>query len=32
VVTIGDRDRFKEAIRTRLVLEVAGGTPERRIV
>jgi hypothetical protein len=27
-----DRDRFKEAIRTKLVLEVAGGTPERRIV
>jgi Protein of unknown function (DUF1194) len=32
VVAIRDRDRFKEAIRTKLVLEVAGGTPERRIV
>jgi hypothetical protein len=30
VVAIRDRDRFKEAIRTKLVLEVAGGTPERR--
>jgi Protein of unknown function (DUF1194) len=29
VVAIRDRDRFKEAIRTKLVLEVAGGTPER---
>jgi hypothetical protein len=32
VVTIKDRDRFKEAIRTKLLLEVAGRTPERRIV
>jgi hypothetical protein len=32
VVAIRDRDRFKEAIRTKLELEVAGGTPERRIV
>jgi hypothetical protein len=32
VVAIRDRDRFKEAIQTKLVLEVAGGTPERRIV
>jgi hypothetical protein len=32
VVTIKDRDKFKEAIRTKLVLEVAGRTPERRIV
>ena len=32
VVAIRDRDRFKEAIRTKLVLKVAGGTPERRIV
>ena len=32
VVTIKDRDKFKEAIRTKLVLEVAGLTPERRIV
>ena len=29
VVTIKDRDKFKEAIRTKLVLEVAGRTPER---
>jgi hypothetical protein len=32
VVTIKDRDKFKEAIRTKLVLEVAGRTPERRVV
>jgi hypothetical protein len=32
VVTIKERDKFKEAIRTKLVLEVAGRTPERRIV
>jgi uncharacterized protein YbaA (DUF1428 family) len=32
VVSIKDRDKFKEAIRTKLVLEVAGRTPERRIV
>src|SRR5437762_6045850 len=32
VVTIKDRDKFKEAIRTKLVLEVAGRTPERRII
>src|SRR5258706_7798081 len=30
VVTIKDREKFKEAIRTKLVLEVAGLTPERR--
>jgi hypothetical protein len=32
VVTIKDREKFKEAIRTKLVLEVAGRVPERRIV
>jgi hypothetical protein len=32
VVTIKDRDKFKEAIRTKLLLEVAGITPEPRIV
>jgi uncharacterized protein YbaA (DUF1428 family) len=32
VVTIKDRDKFKEAIRTKLVLEVAGLQPERRVV
>jgi hypothetical protein len=32
VVTIKEREKFKEAIRTKLVLEVAGRTPERRIV
>jgi hypothetical protein len=32
VVTIKDRDKFREAIRTKLVLEVAGRTPERRVV
>jgi hypothetical protein len=32
VVTIKDRDKFKEAIRTKLLLEVAGRSPERRIV
>jgi uncharacterized protein DUF1194 len=32
VVTIKDREKFKEAIRTKLLLEVAGRTPEHRIV
>jgi Protein of unknown function (DUF1194) len=32
VVPIKDRDKFKEAIRTKLVLEVAGRTPEHGIV
>src|ERR1700760_4612390 len=32
VVPIKDRDKFKEAIRPKLLLEVAGRTPERRIV
>jgi hypothetical protein len=32
VVTIKDRDKFKEAIRTKLLLEVAGRQPERPIV
>ena len=32
VVSIKDRDKFKEAIRTKLVLEVAGRTPERRVI
>ena len=32
VVTIKDRDKFKEAIRTKLLLEVAGRTPERPVM
>ena len=32
VVSIKDRDKFKEAIRTKLLLEVAGRTPEPRVV
>ncbi len=32
VVTIKDREKFKEAIRTKLLLEVAGRTPERAVV
>jgi hypothetical protein len=32
VVSIKDRDKFKEAIRSKLILEVAGRMPERRIV
>jgi len=32
VVTIKDRDKFKEAIRTKLLLEVAGRQPERPVV
>ncbi|MGZ3294663.1 MAG: DUF1194 domain-containing protein [Xanthobacteraceae bacterium] len=32
VVSIKDRDKFKEAIRAKLLLEVAGRTPERRVV
>ncbi|TDM90875.1 hypothetical protein CEE89_13890, partial [Lactobacillus crispatus] len=31
VVTIKDREKFKEAIRTKLLLEVAGRTPERPV-
>jgi hypothetical protein len=32
VVSIKDREKFKEAIRTKLVLEVAGRTPQRPVV
>ena len=32
VVSIKDREKFKEAIRTKLLLEVAGRTPERSVV
>jgi len=32
VVTIKEREKFKEAIRTKLLLEVAGLTPERPII
>jgi hypothetical protein len=32
VVAIKDREKFKEAIRTKLVLEVAGRTPERWVI
>jgi hypothetical protein len=32
VVSIKDRDKFREAIRTKLLLEVAGRTPERSVV
>jgi hypothetical protein len=32
VVAIQDRDNFKEAIRTKLLLEVAGRRPEQRVV
>jgi hypothetical protein len=32
VVPIKDREKFKEAIRTKLLLEVAGRTPEHRVV
>jgi hypothetical protein len=32
VVAIKDRDKFKEAIRTKLLLEVAGRTPEGQVV
>ena len=32
VIPIRERDQFKEAIRTKLVLEIAGRTPERRVV
>jgi hypothetical protein len=32
VVSIKDRDKFKEAIRSKLLLEVAGRTPERPVV
>jgi Protein of unknown function (DUF1194) len=32
VVSIKDREKFKEAIRTKLLLEVAGKQPEQRVV
>jgi Protein of unknown function (DUF1194) len=32
VVTIKDREKFKEAIRTKLLLEVADRSPERKVV
>ena len=32
VVPIRERSKFKEAVRTKLVLEVAGRTPEPRII
>jgi hypothetical protein len=32
VVSIRDRDKFKEAIRSKLLLEVAGRTPDRPVV
>ena len=32
VITIKDREKFKEAIRTKLLMEVAGRTPERPVV
>jgi uncharacterized protein DUF1194 len=32
VVSIKDREKFKEAIRTKLLLEVAGRTPERPVM
>jgi hypothetical protein len=32
VIPIKERDQFKNAIRTKLVLEIAGRTPERRVV
>ena len=32
VVTIKDREKFKEAIRTKMVLEVAGRVPERPVI
>ncbi len=32
VIAIKEREKFKEAIRTKLILEVAGRQPERRVV
>lgn len=32
VIAIKDRDKFKEAIRTKLLMEVAGRTPDRPVV
>jgi hypothetical protein len=32
VVSIKDRDKFKEAIRSKLLLEVAGRTPDRPVI
>ena len=32
VIPIRERDQFKEAIRTKLVLEIAGRVPEARVI
>jgi hypothetical protein len=32
IIPINARDQFKEAIRTKLVLEIAGRTPAHRVV
>jgi hypothetical protein len=32
VIPIRERDQFKDAIRSKLVLEIAGRSPDRRIV
>ena len=32
VISIKEREKFKEAIRTKLILEIAGRQPERRVV
>src|SRR2546430_4912290 len=32
VIPIREREQFKEATRTKLVLEIAGRTPERRVI
>jgi hypothetical protein len=32
VIPIREREQFKEATRTKLVLEIAGRMPERRVV
>ena len=32
VVPIRERAQFKDAVRTKLVLEIAGRTPERRVI
>jgi hypothetical protein len=32
IIAINSREQFKEAIRTKLVLEIAGRVPQRRIV
>jgi hypothetical protein len=32
VISIKEREKFKEAIRTKMILEIAGRTPKNRVI